>query len=253
MTTDTVESLAVPTKPTLFHCKHFSSSRPLFVLLELGLVPLDFADKKEGESATKKQKTDGSPDIQVELVTWDQLKKDPILTQLNPQARLPFWYDPTTSPPLCLNESGGLVQYLLETYDTQQTLSPTVGDPRRAEFLKLLHFGPASGYHITVHLLFPGTDLEEKKKQWHAVVVATLEQALAQWKGPYLLGADFSAADASLAYELVTAEAAACHDELFQAHPALQAYHKVLKGRPAYQAVFPTEESKEEVKHGDEQ
>ena len=117
--------LAQPIQATLFHTQYWSSSRPLAVLLELGLT-----------------KESGGP-IDVVTISEKDLKSDPWLVKTNPQKRLPFFYDPASD--LKLNESGGMVQYLLETYDTQNKLWPAIGDPTRAEFLKLVHFGPATG------------------------------------------------------------------------------------------------------------
>lgn len=234
-----MSTIELPTKPTLFHALNFSSSRPLCVLMELGIVrgrPKDSAS----EPSLKKSKSESkSPAVEIVEVSYDQLKNDPCLAKLNPQKRLPFFFDPAKD--LKLNESGGLVEYLLETYDPEHTLHPAPGTDTRAEFLRLLHFGPATAYHIGVHLLFPGKDLEEKKKQWHEVVAPTLEQALEKYGGPYLLGKAFSAADAVIGYDMVTVAAAECGDELFAAHPSLKEYHELLKTRPSYADIYSTE------------
>ncbi|KAL7563951.1 hypothetical protein ACA910_017566 [Epithemia clementina (nom. ined.)] len=170
-----------------------------------------------------------------------------MLTELNPHKRLPFFFDPTTG--LKLHESGALVEYFLETYDPKHTLHPAPGDPTRPEFLKLLHFGPASAYHVAVHLLFPPSDakeLEAKKRQWHDVVVPTYEQALDQHGGPFLLGDKLTAADIILSYDLVAASAAQCAKELFEPHPKLQAYHDLVSALPFYKAVYPSEKKDDE-------
>jgi glutathione S-transferase len=252
MTSVAASAIVRPTGPTLFHALHFSSSRPLFVLLELGVVAGGGTDDHHGqEPDTKKPKKESSAvsssssssseqkqHVQVVHVTYNQLKNDPVLVELNPQKRLPFFYDPTTND-LKLNESGGLVQYLLETYDPNHTLHPAPGTATRPDFLKLLHFGPATAYHIGVPILFPGPDLVDKKKQWHEIVATTLEQSLIKYGGPYLLGDQFTAVDASIAYDLVTVAAADSAKELWAGHPALEAYHALLQERPAYKTTFP--------------
>lgn len=203
--------------------------------MELGVIAAAArTDDGAAEPTPKKQKALKS--IQVDHVTYDQLKNDPCLVQLNPQKRLPFFFDPDKD--LKLNESGGLVEYLLETYDPDHTLHPALGTPTRAEFLRLLHFGPATAYNVGVHLLFPGKDLEEKKQQWHQIVAPTLEHALEKYGGPYLLGTNFTAADAVIGYDMVTVSAAKCADELFQTHPALKAYYDLLKARPSYDKIY---------------
>lgn len=201
-----------------------------------------------GVVSTNKRKLDQDDDaksapVDVKIVSWDQLKNDPVLTKLNPQRRLPFFFDPTKDD-LSLNESGGLVEYLLEEYDPDNTLHPAPGDKTRPEFLKLIHFGPATAYHIGVHLLFLGTDkdFEEKKKGWHEVVAPTLKMALNKYGGPYLLGEEFTAADAVLGYDIVTVASAKCADEMFEKHPELRAYHQTLKSRAAFQEVYSPKE-----------
>jgi glutathione S-transferase len=248
-------SIVRPTAPTLFHTLHFSSSRPLFVLYELGVVAAAGDDCVAATPDAKKAKTTDHaessskpPPVHVVHITYEQLKNDPILSELNPQKRLPFYYDPIQD--LKLTESGGLVEYLLETYDVNHTLHPPPNHATRADFLSLLHFGPATAYHIGVPILFPGPDVADKKKQWHDIVAVTLERSLEKYGGgPYLLGDQFSAVDAVLAYDLITVAASTAADELFKEHPTLKAYHALLQDRPAYQKTFPpSDDEKEESK-----
>jgi glutathione S-transferase len=248
-----VASIVRPTAPTLFHTLHFSSSRPLFVLYELGAVAgdgvVESPDAKKAKTAehAASSKTPPPP-VHVVHITYEQLKNDPVLSELNPQKRLPFYYDPIHN--LKLTESGGLVEYLLETYDVDHTLHPPPHHDTRADFLSLLHFGPATAYHIGVPILFPGPDVADKKKQWHDIVAVTLERSLQKYDGgPYLLGDQFSAVDAVLAYDLITVAASTAADELFAEHPTLKAYHTLLQDRPAYKKTFPpSDDEKEESK-----
>lgn len=244
MTTTTTTTLSTPTEPTLFHAPNFSSCRPLGVLVELGVAaypPLDDGTGLVGKKGKGDEK-DNSPVVQVETISWDQLKKDPNLTKLNPQKRLPFFYDPAND--LKLTESGGLVQYLLETHDPNHTLHPAPGDKTRADFLKLLHFGPATAYHVAVPLLFPPPTekaLEDKKREWHQIVVPTFEEALTKYGGPYLLGDKLTAADIVLVYDLVVVSLAKGADELFAPHPKLKAYYEMISALPFYKVVYPPE------------
>lgn len=222
--------LTQPVQATLFHNQYWSSSRPAAVLMELGLT-----------------KDRGGP-IDIVTITEKELKSDPWLVENNPQKRLPFFYDPATD--LKLNESGGMVQYLLETYDTQNKLWPTIDDPTRAEFLKLLHFGPATAYHVAVPTLFrfmckegdplrtSEKDFESKKKDWHNFVAPTYEQALVKYGGPYLLGENFSAADAVCGYDLMTLAEAGCADELLENYPKVKAYLDTISKRDVYKKLY---------------
>lgn len=221
--------LTAPTKPTLYHTQYFSSSRAAAILIELGLV--------------------GTPDSPIEIVeiTVAQLKSDPVLTQLNPQRRLPFFRDPAAD--LNLTESGGLAQYLLETYDTAHKLHPEVGDKTRADFLQLMHFGPATCYHIAVPIMFkrPPAGLEafetkddvfeQKKKEWHDFIVPTLEQALDKFGGPYLLGPKMTAADLVVGYDVMTAAFAGA-PALLDDHPKIKAYSETISKLDSYAKLY---------------
>ena len=161
------------------------------------------------------------------------------MTKLNPQKRLPFFHDPSKN--ISLSESGGLVQYLLETYDLNHELHPPIGHATRPDFLQLLHFGPATAYHQTVPILFSSSDddLKKKKQEWSDIFVPTLEQSLTKWGGPFLLGEKLSAEDISLAYDLLTIDSSKSGPELFDAHPKLKAYHDKIAAIAFYKAVFP--------------
>lgn len=229
---DNMVAISKPVSATLFHTQFWSSSRPASVLMELGLT-----------------KDTGGP-IDIQQISQEQLKTDPWMVQMNPQKRLPFFYDPTAKEPLCLNESGGMVQYLLETYDKENKLWPALGDPSRPEFLKLLHFGPATAYHVAVPIFFrfmvPEGDplrtsekeFEAKKKDWHNIVAPTLEQALEKYGGPYLLGPQFSAADIVCGYDLMTISFTKCANELFEPHPKVKEYLDLISKRDVYKKLY---------------
>ena len=224
-----ITPIAMPVKPTLFHTQFWSSSRPAYLLKCLGLTG------KDGP-------------VTITNITGEQLKTDPILTQLNPQRRLPFFYDPDKD--LKLNESGGLVQYLLETYDPTGKLWPfDPSDPTRPEFLKLIHFGPGTAYHIAVPILFhymppegmeptSKKELETKQKEFHTIMAPTYEQALEKFGGPFLLGETFTAADIVCGYDLMTIGFSGCGKELLGAHPAVQAYLEHISQCPIYKELY---------------
>lgn len=218
-------AISLPTKPTLYHTQWWSSSRPYAVLLELGVSP---------------------DEVDVVTITTPQLKTDPVLVKINPQRRLPLFHDPTDN--LTLTESGGLVQYLLEKYDTEGKLSPKLGDPTRPYFLQLLHFGPATSYHVGVPILFkamppegvpatPADVCEQKKKEWHEIVAPTIEQALDKFGGPFLLGATFTAADSVVGYDVMTIAFTGV-PELLENHPKVQAYLNVISQRDIYKKLY---------------
>lgn len=220
--------LPAPTRPTLYHIQFWSSSRPLAVLLKLGAA---------GRA--------GAP-VDVVAVTEAQLKTDATLVAANPQKRLPLFVDPSRE--LVLAESGAIVQHTLETYDTEHALHPRVGDTARADFLQLLHFGPASAYHIAVPMFFRASPpvealrtredtFEMCKKQWHQIVVPTLERALDKFGGPYLLGTELSAADLVLGYDVMTASFSGV-PELLGDHPKIKEYHDLISKDAVYMKIY---------------
>jgi glutathione S-transferase len=228
--------ISTPIKPTLFHNQFWSSSKPAYVLKALGLV-----DGKESSKVT------------IQTINEKQLKEDPVLTTLNPQCRLPFFYDPIAD--LRLNESSGLIEYLLETYDMEHQLWPAPGDPTRAEFLKLVAFGPGTAYHICVPILFAFMEpsdpslktspemLEKKKQEWHKIVAPTYEYALTKYGGPFLLGEKFTAADIVTGYDLMTVSFAEGCDggpKLIQQHPQIQKYFDHICQCPIYKELYST-------------
>lgn len=224
--------LSAPTRPTLYHIQFWSSSRPLAVLLKLGAA--------------------GRPGAPVDVVTITaaQLKTDPAIVSVNPQRRLPLFVDPGRGLALC--ESGAIAEHILETYDTEHSLYPRAGEKTRADFLQLLHFGPASAYHVCVPILFHGSPpmeelrtaddkLQSCKKQWHEIVAPTVEAALEKFGGPYLLGPELSAADLVLSYDVMTVSFAGV-PELLADHPKVKAYLDVMSKNEVYAKIYtPTE------------
>jgi glutathione S-transferase len=222
-----ITPLANPIKPTLYHAQFWSSSKPAYILKCLGL-------------------TGPTGPISIVDINEHQLKGDAVLTKLNPQRRLPFFYDPDQD--LKLNESGGMVEYLLETYDKSNKLWPAPGEPTRPEYLKLLHFGAATGYGISVALMFPKPETEAtKKKEWHEIVAPTYEQALDKYGGPFLLGDKFTAADIVAGYDLVTIAFARSGNELLEAHPKVKAYYEHIGQCPIHKELYscPSEDKEE--------
>ena len=250
---DTVTRLSsIPTCPTLFHQMYWSSSRPAAVLMELDLI-------KTTSNKDDDDKHDDSKPIELVTVTEEQLKNDPILIKLNPQKRLPFFYDPTLD--IKLNESGGMIQYLLDTYDTESKLQPSKKEDdkdyvsRKAEFYKLLHFGPATMYHIGVPIFghdlgFAKLDedkLQSKLDEWKNIVIPTLEYSLEKFGGPYLLGEQYTAVDCSISYDMITIGTSSYAEELLTCRPLLKSYFDALRARPVYKKLYGGDSAEKEA------
>jgi glutathione S-transferase len=138
-------------------------------------------------------------------------------------------------------ESGAILEYVLERHGDGQ-LAPPIGSPLRGPFLQWVHFAEATAFPplgtIVWHTLYKG-DAERLPtviEDAHVRACATLnviERALAG--RPYLLGAEFSAADVMMGFTL---EAAKLLRVLRDGHPNASRYLASLEGRPAFQRAI---------------
>jgi glutathione S-transferase len=157
--------------------------------------------------------------------------------QRTPTGKLPTLEDGD----VVMCESGAIVEYILECYGGGR-LAPAPGSPDRARFLQWLHFAESTAFPplgIVVWLTLYRGDAGS-----HATLIADararaamglefLERELGP--GPYLLGAEFSAADVMMGFSLVAARLLGVLDDR---HPALTAYLARLEARPAFQRAI---------------
>ncbi|MCJ1249869.1 glutathione S- transferase, nitrogen catabolite repression regulator [Trapelia coarctata] len=73
---------------------------------------------------------------ETKFMEFPDLKKEPYIS-LNPNGRVPSIEDPNTG--LALAESGAILQYLIDTYDTSSKLHYTTS-PEKYQTLQWLHF-----------------------------------------------------------------------------------------------------------------
>jgi len=134
---------------------------------------------------------------------------------------------------LLLAESGAIVEYLIESHGGGR-LAPPPGDPRRARYLHWCHFaeGTAMAFLVTGIVLGMAGDGAAPMRQVfeHEVqrILGYVGSELGD--GPWLTGAEFSAADVMMGYVLETVES---RGEL-ASHPGLLAYVARLRERPAH-------------------
>jgi glutathione S-transferase len=198
----------------LYHCPRTRSVRIYWLLEELGvpyeLVPIDFTPES---------------------------LKSPEYLKVNPLGKVPSIQDGE----LTMFESGAILEYILEKYGKGR-LAPAPGTPARGPFLQWVHFAEATALppltEIAQHTLFkpeaeriPAVVTDARKRA--AVILAVLEQTLAG--KPYLLGAEFSAADIMMAYGLLLMK---WFGVLSSAYPNVVAYLERLEQRPALQKAL---------------
>jgi len=143
---------------------------------------------------------------------------------------------------LHLLESGAILIYLLEKYDTNGTLTPPIGSKERAIFFKFLFYTSSTADHLifnsykemfVVSSSESNTELIRTNKTiWDEEVALELEKELQQKK--YICGDNFNAADIMIGWTLFTASSL----NWLEGHEILQRYLDLLSSRPAFQRSF---------------
>jgi glutathione S-transferase len=198
----------------LYHCSRARSVRIVWLLEELGL-PYE---------------------IETLRFTPESLQSAAYL-KVHPLGKVPALQDGD----LTLFESGAILEYLLEKYGAGR-LAPAVGSPARGTFLQWVHFAEATVMppitDLAAHTMFkpaseriPAVVADAQGRA--ATVLGVLEPALAG--KPYLLGAEFSAADIMMGYSLLLLK---WFGLLTPQYPNLVAYLERLEQRPALQKAL---------------
>lgn len=173
-----------------------------------------------------------------ELVTLDFMGGDlqkPEFLALHPLGKVPVLEDGD----LRLWESGAIVEYLCEKYDSEGRLAPRAAEAERGPFLQWVHFAEATAMNpigdLVQHTLIRpeneripavAEDARRRIGRWLQV----LEDALAS--RPYLLERGFSAADVMMGY---TVNSAKFTGQIGDRFPKVSAYLDRLLARPAFQ------------------
>jgi len=213
-------------RPTLHHVPRCISSPIVQCLFELDVV--------------------GNPIVIVEQRFADL--KTPDYLAINPMGTCPAFQDES----VVLWESGAVLDYLLECYDTDHKLHPMPITPsstprevtQRAKYLQLKQYVIATVYPfiatLVIHKLTkPHEDQDQEYIQSATDKVNDLfVPTLTKWlgEGPYFLGAGISAVDILMAKPLGNLHQL---DLLVQSPPLLALFEKV-KSRPSYKKSYTT-------------
>lgn len=203
---DKAAEKSAETKPVLYHIQHWSSSRPLIIMHELGLL-----DK-----------------IDIKVVSVEDIKKEDFLA-LNPHGTIPILKMPCGKVVL---ESGAMAMHLVEKYGGLD--HPLFGKPEnRLEMLQWLFYAPSTlypmvgGYYITDEA--GRQKLLDRLNKQHLPFLA---KSLGDKK--FLCGDEFTLADAFMGYELAGLQ----HLKWLENFPTLDAYVGRLMQRPSFAATF---------------
>lgn len=179
----------------------------------------------------------GVPYELVPVAFTPETLKSPNYLKISPLGKVPSIEDGD----MTMFESGAILEYILEKYGNGR-LAPAVGTPSRGRFLQWVHFAEATALpplaDMAQHTLFkpeaeriPAVVADARTRV--TAVLGVLEQALAG--KPYLLGAEFSAADVMMGYAVLLVK---WFGLLSDATPNVAGYLARLEPRPALQKAL---------------
>ncbi|OJJ99822.1 hypothetical protein ASPACDRAFT_52420 [Aspergillus aculeatus ATCC 16872] len=169
-------------------------------------------------------------------VPFDTIKKEPFIS-INPNGRVPAIEDPNTG--ITLWESGAIIEYLVETYDKDNKISPKAGTPGYFHAKQWLHFqmsgqGPYFGQFIWFTRYHPEkiTSAQERYLNEIRRVTGVLDKVLEGRE--YLVDGKYSYADAAFVqwYQIVPMATGDAID-LEKDFPNVNAWLQRLQARPA--------------------
>ncbi|KAK3682942.1 glutathione S-transferase [Podospora appendiculata] len=185
-------------------------------------------------------------------VAWSEVKS-PAYVAVNPNGRLPAIHDPNTN--LTLWESGAIIEYLIERYDTQHTLSFAPGSNESHLAKQWLFFqttgqGPYYGQAVWFKRGDPENKvaIERYINEIHRVSGVVEGHLVAQGKeggegsdGPWLVGGRISYADlAWLPWQRVISKFLSTEEYDVAKYPAMAAWLAKIQEREAVKKVLAT-------------
>jgi glutathione S-transferase len=174
------------------------------------------------------------------LIQFPDMKKEPY-ESINPNGRVPAIEDPNTG--ITLWESGAIIEYLVETYDKQHSISFAPGTKEYYEAKQWLYYqvsgqGPYFGQAIWFTVYHPEklpTVVDRYVKEIRRVS-GVLDRVLQDKE--FLVGGKFSYADAAFVTWFGIMSLFADKINLETEFPALNAWLERLKARPAIAKVL---------------
>ena len=151
----------------------------------------------------------------------------------------PFGRFPVLADGECvIGESGAILEYILERYGAGR-LAPSIGSPKRGEFLQWVHFAESTAFAPLGVLIWHGIYRGDADRIPEAIdgardrahsALDVVERHLAT--RDFLLGSEFSAADIMLGFTLVAAQFLGMLD---MRYPVTMSYLARITERPAFQ------------------
>jgi glutathione S-transferase len=177
---------------------------------------------------------------ELKLIQFPDMKKEPY-ESINPNGRVPAIEDPNTG--ITLWESGAIIEYLVETYDKQHSISFAPGTKEYYEAKQWLYYqvsgqGPYFGQAIWFTVYHPEklpTVVDRYVKEMRRVS-GVLDRVLQDKE--FLVGGKFSYADAAFVTWFGIMSLFADKINLETEFPALNAWLERIKARPAIAKVL---------------
>lgn len=173
---------------------------------------------------------------ETKFLQFPEMKQDPF-EKINPNGRVPAIEDPNTG--LNLFESGAIIEYLVETYDKQNTISFAAGSPDYFAAKQWLHFqmsgqGPYFGQAVWFNK-FHSESVQSAKERYNNEVRRVSGVLNRELQGrEWLVGGKYSFADVSFLPWFILVPAFTEPDlDLAKEFPNLNAWLDRIKARPA--------------------
>ena len=168
---------------------------------------------------------------EVKVVDFQQMEhKSPEYLAINPMGKIPAIVHRGT----VITETAAICAYLADAFPAAG-LAPALNDPKRGSYLRWLFFGAGCLEPAVIDQMFsrpPPSRPAAMGYGNYTDTINTLEKALTP--GPYVLGANFSAADVYLG----SAIGWAMSMKALEPRPAFGAYLASIGQRPAYQRAM---------------
>lgn len=226
--------------PTLYYVPRTIGSPIYQILLELGLA--------SGPGLSTCHGSNSAAQVKVKTLSFSDIKTEEYLRDVNPMGTSPAYIHKNhpTQGKIQMFESGAILSWILEEYDTSNVVHPAPGQPSRASFLFIQQYVIATVYpfvaSLFLHTLKPAAEqdaayIKQSKSKFTELLAPTLQRFKAG-EGDWMLGGSQpSAVDFLLAKPLGNAESLG----LLGDFPILKKILTNITNRPSYCEAYGTE------------
>lgn len=159
--------------------------------------------------------------------------RKPAYLAINPMGKVPA----LRHGDVVITEAAAICAYLADAFPKAK-LAPPIGDPRRGPYLKWLFFGPSCIEPATIDRMLKRPSAPQGALGWGDYDTVMNVVADAVRTGPYIVGAEFTAADVVVGSGLRWGMAAKAIEE----RPEFKAYLARLEPRPALKRAVAKDE-----------